>query len=265
MNLDLTGKNAFIGGSSKGIGRAVAIELAKLGANITLVGRDEAALVQGQIDLSFVSKAEQHHDSLGVDFSNYEKVQSAVQRHMKRTGKTYHILVNNTGGPAGGKIIDAQEDEFVKAFEAHLLNNHMLTKLFAEGMKADNYGRIINIISTSVKQPLANLGVSNTIRAAVANWAKTMSVELGAFGITVNNVLPGATETDRLHSLIKTKAEKTATAEENVRAEMLHEIPMKRFAKPEEVAAAVAFLASPAAAYINGTNVVVDGGRTGNL
>ena len=265
MNLDLTGKNAFVGGSSKGIGKAVAMELAKLGANITLVGRDEAALVQGQIDLSFISKAEQHHDSLAVDYSNYEKVKSAVQKHMKKTNKTYHILVNNTGGPASGKISEAEEDAFVKAFEAHLLNNHMLTKLFAEGMKADNYGRIINIISTSVKQPLPNLGVSNTIRAAVANWSKTMANELGAFGITANNVLPGATETERLQAIVSAKVEKTGLDADMIKEEMLREIPMKRFGKAEEVAAAVAFLASPAAAYINGINIPVDGGRTSSL
>ena len=265
MNLDLTGKNAFVGGSSKGIGKAVAMELAKLGANITLVGRDEAALVQGQIDLSFISKAEQHHDSMPVDFSNYEKVRAAVQKHMKKTNKTYHILINNTGGPASGKILDAQEDEFVKAFEAHLLNNHSLTKLFAEGMKNDGYGRIINIISTSVKQPLSNLGVSNTIRAAVANWSKTMANELGAYGITVNNVLPGATETERLQSIVNTRVEKTGSDIDTVKEEMMREIPLKRFGKPEEIAAAVAFLASPAAAYINGINIPVDGGRTGSL
>ena len=172
MNLDLSGKNAFVGGSSKGIGRAVAFELAKLGANVTLVGRNEPALMQGLIDLSFISKAEQRHDSIAVDFAHPEKVKSAVERHMKKTNKTYHILVNNTGGPAGGKIQDAAEQEFIQAFEAHLICNHVLTRLFIDGMKNDNYGRIVNIISTSVKQPLPNLGVSNTIRAAVANWAK---------------------------------------------------------------------------------------------
>lgn len=265
MNLDLTGKNAFVGGSSKGIGKAVALELAKLGANITLVGRDEAALVQGLIDLSFVSKSEQRHDSLAVDFLNHERVKGAVSKHLKKTNKTYHILVNNTGGPASGKIFDAEEKEFVTAFEAHLLNNHLLTKMFADGMKKDNYGRIINIISTSVKQPLPNLGVSNTIRAAVANWAKTMANELGAYGITVNNVLPGATETERLKAIINNKVDKTGWTQDLVKEEMLREIPMKRFGKPEEIASAVAFLATPAAAYINGVNVPVDGGRTGNL
>lgn len=265
MNLDLTGKNAFVGGSSKGIGRAVALELAKLGANITLIGRDETALMQGLIDLSFISKAEQHHDSIAVDFSNSDKVKSAVERHLKKTNKTYHILINNTGGPPSGKIFDAEEKEFIAAFEAHLINNHTLTKLFVPGMKKDGYGRIVNIISTSVKQPLPNLGVSNTIRAAVANWAKTMANELGAFGITVNNVLPGATETGRMQSIIKNRVDKTGWDEDMVREEMMREIPMQRFASPEEVAAAVAFLASPAASYINGINVPVDGGRTGNL
>jgi 3-oxoacyl-[acyl-carrier protein] reductase len=265
MNVDLTGKNAFVGGSSKGIGRAVAQTLAKLGANVTLVGRDEPALMQGLIDLSFIGKGEQRHDYLAVDFSHAEKVKAAVERHSKKTNKTYHILVNNTGGPASGKIQDAVEEDFVKAFEAHLLCNHVLTKLMTDGMKKDGYGRIINIISTSVKQPLPNLGVSNTIRAAVANWSKTMASELAEYGITVNNVLPGATETDRLQSIIKTKSDKTGWGTDLVKEEMIKEIPMKRFAKPEEVANAVAFLASPSASYITGINIPVDGGRTGSL
>lgn len=265
MNLDLTGKNAFVGGSSKGIGKAVAQELAKLGANVTLVGRDEAALVQGLIDLSFISKGEQKHDYVAVDFSQHEKVKAAVSKHLKKSAKTYHILVNNTGGPPSGRIADANEKDFVEAFEAHVLNNHALAKMFIEGMKNDGYGRIINIISTSVKQPLPNLGVSNTIRAAVANWSKTMANELGAFGITVNNVLPGATETDRLKQILDVKSQKTGQAVEMLAGEMKNEIPMKRFGKPEEIAAAVAFLASPAASYITGINVPVDGGRTGCL
>ena len=160
---------------------------------------------------------------------------------------------------------EISKQEFIQAFEAHLICNHVLTRLFIDGMKNDNYGRIVNIISTSVKQPLPNLGVSNTIRAAVANWAKTMANELGQYGITVNNVLPGATETDRLKQIIETKGEKLKVAADAVAAEMKAEIPMKRFGKPEEVAAAVAFLCSPAAAYINGINVPVDGGRTASL
>lgn len=265
MNLDLSGRNAFVGGSSKGIGKAVAFELAKLGANITLVGRDEPALMQCLIDLSFIGKSEQRHDYLAVDFSYPEKVRSAVDRHIKKTNKTYHILINNTGGPAPGKIRDAKPEDFIKAFEAHVICNQILTTLFMEGMKKDNYGRVVNIISTSVKQPLPNLGVSNTTRWAVAGWAKTMANELGEYGITVNNILPGATDTERNKSLINARSENTGMTVEMIEEEMLRNIPLKRFAKPEETANAVAFLCSPAAAYITGINLPVDGGRTGSL
>jgi 3-oxoacyl-[acyl-carrier protein] reductase len=265
MNLDLTGKNAFVSGSSKGIGKAVAFELAKLGANVTLVSRTETALMQALIDLSFIGKGEQRHDYLVADYSNPDKLKAAVERHILKTNKTYHILINNTGGPPSGKITDASEDDFLSAFNNHLICNHLLTKLMMEGMKKDKYGRVINIISTSVKIPLANLGVSNTIRGAVASWSKTMANELGAFGITVNNVLPGATETERLEMIIDNRSQKSEISKEEIKKEMMAEIPMKRFAKAEEVAAAVAFLASPAASYINGINVPVDGGRTGSL
>lgn len=176
-----------------------------------------------------------------------------------------HILVNNTGGPPGGPIIDADTDEFLTAFNMHLVNNHQLTQAVVPYMKEAKYGRIINIISTSVKQPLNGLGVSNTIRGAVASWAKTMANELGQFGITVNNVLPGSTNTGRITSIIESRAQKSGRSQEEVKQEMEAEIPARRFAEPAEVAAAAAFLASPAAAYINGINVPVDGGRTGCL
>jgi 3-oxoacyl-[acyl-carrier protein] reductase len=265
MNLDLSGRNAFVSGSSKGIGKSIAIELARLGANVTLVARTETSLMQGLIDLSFSAGAEQRHDYLVADFSNPEKLKAAVERHMLKTNKTYHILVNNTGGPPAGKVVDAEEDDFVTAFSNHLLCNHILTKLMIDGMKKDGYGRIVNVISTSVKIPLDGLGVSNTIRGAVASWAKTMANELGEFGITVNNVLPGATQTERLKQIIDNKSTKQNLSADTIEKEMLAEIPLRRFAKPEEVASAVAFLASPAAAYINGINVPVDGGRTGCL
>ncbi|HRN94716.1 MAG: SDR family oxidoreductase [Chitinophagales bacterium] len=265
MNLDLSGKNAYVGGSSKGIGKAVAIELAKLGANITFSGRTETELMQNLIDLSFISKSEQKHDYVVVDNSQPEKLKAAVERHQKKTAKQYHILINNTGGPPSGKITDAAETEFIKAFEAHLICNHILAQLFLNDMKQAAFGRIVNIISTSVKQPLPNLGVSNTIRAAVANWAKTLANETAAFGITVNNVLPGATETGRLKQIIENKSNTAKVAAEDISQKMQDEIPMKRFGKPEEIAAAVAFLCSPAAAYITGINIPVDGGRTSSL
>jgi 3-oxoacyl-[acyl-carrier protein] reductase len=263
MNLNLYGKNALVCGSSKGIGKAAAIELAALGANITLVARSEETLKQALHELPVV--AGQQHDYIIADFSDLNLMKESVSEHISAKAVPYNILVNNTGGPNGGKIQLAEESEFIQAFSNHLLCNHILVKMLLPGMKQSGYGRIINIISTSVKIPLANLGVSNTIRGAVASWAKTMANELGEFGITVNNVLPGATETERLAQIVANKSEKAGTAKEQVEEEMKNEIPMKRFATPAEVGSAVAFLASPAAAYINGINLPVDGGRTGSL
>ncbi|MCS6819904.1 MAG: SDR family oxidoreductase [Chitinophagales bacterium] len=265
MDVSLSGKNAFVGGSSKGIGKAVAFALAKLGANVTLAGRTETDLMQNIIDLSFISKAEQRHDYVVVDYAEPEKLKNTVERHKRKTAKTYSILVNNTGGPPSGKITEAKEKDFIQAFEAHVICNHLLTQLFVEDMKQLSYGRIVNIISTSVKQPLPNLGVSNTVRAAVANWAKTLSNELAEFGITVNNVLPGATETDRLKQLIEKNSAQLQIPLRDYEQKLKGEIPMRRFGRPEEIAAAVAFLCTPAASYITGINLPVDGGRTSCL
>lgn len=262
MNLDLKNKRAIVCGSTQGIGKAVAMELALLGANVTLVARNEQSLKQTKSELP--ANANQLHSYLCVDFNEPQKLKELVEQFIQRTGPV-NILVNNTGGPPAGPIINAKPEEFLNAFNGHLICNHILAQACIEGMKNSGYGRIINIISTSVKLPLPNLGVSNTIRAAVGNWAKTMANELGKFGITVNNVLPGATATQRLSSIIENKALKTNHSNDAITKEMLSEIPLGRFAEPNEVANAVAFLASPAAAYINGINVPVDGGRTGNL
>lgn len=262
MNLDLKNKYAIVCGSTQGIGKAVALELANLGANIILLARNEESLkkVKAELDIS----QNQQHDYLIVDFDQALELQKKIHSFLEKKNPI-HILINNTGGPPGGPIVNAQTDEFSKAFSNHLLCNHILLQAVVGGMKKENYGRIINIISTSVKQPLKGLGVSNTIRAAVANWAKTLSFELAEYGITVNNVLPGATNTFRLSSLLEAKSQKTAKPIEELKREMLEEIPMKRFAEASEIANAVAFLASPAAAYINGVNIPVDGGRTGCL
>lgn len=262
MNLDLKNKRALVCGSTQGIGKAVAIELATLGANVTLVARNEQSLKQVKGELPVIGA--QLHSYLVADFSDPANLKTLVEQFVQRSGPV-NILVNNTGGPPAGPIVTAKPEEFVAAFNSHLICNHILVQACVEGMKNSGYGRIINIISTSVKLPLPNLGVSNTIRAAVGNWAKTMANELGKSGITVNNVLPGATATQRLSSIIENKAVKTNAPSEDVKREMLHEIPLGRFAEPAEVANAVAFLASPAAAYINGINIPVDGGRTGNL
>lgn len=262
MNLDLTGKNALVCGSTQGIGRAAAIELAQLGASVTLFARNAEKLEQTLGVLPVVNKS-QRHQWLLADFDWPDQVGEAIRKFS--AGNLIHILVNNTGGPPGGTAIDADIDAYRKAFNSHLICNHLITQALVPGMKMEGYGRIINIISTSVKMPIRGLGVSNTIRGAVASWAKTLSLELAPYGITVNNVLPGATQTGRLESLIQAKAAKAGLTEEAVRQEMVAEIPAGRIGLAEEVAAAVAFLATPAAAYINGVSLPVDGGRTGCL
>lgn len=262
MNLDMTGKHAVVCGSTQGIGKATAVELATLGASCTLVARNEEKLQQVLAELD-TSKGQQHR-YICADFTQPDALREKIETHLKVHGAA-HVLVNNTGGPPGGPAINAAPSEFTQAFTNHLLCNHNLVQAVSEGMKLEGYGRIINIISTSVKQPLNNLGVSNTIRGAVANWAKTLANELGQFNITVNNVLPGATNTVRLQSIIENKANKTGQSVEAVKAGMEGAVPMKRVAEAEEIANAVAFLASPAASYINGINVPVDGGRTACL
>lgn len=262
MNLDLTGKTAMVCGSTQGIGKASAIELALLGANVVLVARNEEALKAAIADLD-VSKG-QKHDFLAVDFQTPNKLKEKADNFVTNNGPV-HILVNNTGGPPSGLIQNAKVEEFLQAFNNHLVCNHVLVQALMEGMKKEQYGRVINIISTSVKIPLKNLGVSNTIRAAVANWSKTLSNEVASYGITVNNVLPGATLTGRLQSIIETKSNNTGESLNEIKNEMESEIPLGRFAEPSEIANAVAFLASPAASYITGVNIPVDGGRTGCL
>jgi 3-oxoacyl-[acyl-carrier protein] reductase len=261
MNLDLSGKTAVVCGSTQGIGKASAIELALLGANVTLVARNEEALKATIKQLP--STSGQTHRYLIADFQFPDQVKKVIHEFVAK--HDVHVLVNNTGGPPAGLAIDAEPEAFLSAFNSHLICNQIMTQAVVPSMKKAGYGRIINIISTSVKIPLRGLGVSNTIRGAVANWSKTLSVELGSFGITVNNVLPGTTMTGRLESIMKNKAEKTGKTYEEVKNEMIAEVPAGRISEPHEVASAVAFLASPAAGYINGINVPVDGGRTGSL
>jgi len=263
MNLDLTGKNAIVCGSTQGIGKAIATELALLGANLILVARNETKLNEVATNLD-ISKQQKHH-YIVADFSFPKKLKTTLENDNLLQSKPIHVLINNTGGPAGGPVENAQSEEFVSAFSNHLICNHVLVQAVKEKMKKSGYGRIINIISTSVKQPLDGLGVSNTIRGAVANWSKTLANELGKHNITVNNVLPGATNTARLESIIESKATKTGGNANAIKQQMAEQSPMKRIAQPEEVANAVAFLASPAASYINGINLPVDGGRTKSL
>lgn len=261
MQLSLQHKTALVCGSTQGIGLAIAQELALLGADCILMARNEDALQKAKATLD-VSKGQAHQIQV-ADFSQTTTVQTAIAHILQHN--TVHILVNNTGGPPAGPITAATEAQFMSALHLHLINNHHLASAVIPGMRESGYGRIINIVSTSVKIPLANLGVSNTTRAAVAAWSKTLANEIASFGITVNNVLPGATATARLSAIIENKAQKTAQALTDVEQEMLHEIPMKRFGKAEEIAAMAAFLATPAAAYITGQSICVDGGRTGSI
>ncbi len=261
MNLQLKNKIAVVCGSTQGIGKATAQELSKLGATIILVARNEDKLKATILDLD--NSNGQSHSYIVADFSRPADLEKTMTKWIL-TNKA-HILVNNTGGPKGGPIRDAATSEFLEAFNQHLICNHIMVQALYPLMKEEGYGRIINVISTSVKQPLNNLGVSNTIRGAVASWSKTLANELGQFNITVNNVLPGATNTDRLQTLAQIKSNQINGTVESVFSEMAAESPMNRIAEPEEIANAIAFLASPAASYINGINVPVDGGRTKSL
>lgn len=262
MNLDLQEKRALVCGSTQGIGKAVAKQFAVMGADVTLFARNEMMLQQEVKEL--YNDGKQNHDYICADFNYPEQVKEKTEKYI-RENESFHILVNNTGGPQAGQAINAKPEDFERAFNTHLICNHILVQACLEGMKAAHYGRIINIISTSVKQPIKGLGVSNTIRAAVASWAKTLSNEVALFGITVNNVLPGATNTIRLTQIIEDRSKKTGRSFNEIAREMMNEIPSGRFGEAEEIANAVAFLASPAAGYINGINLPVDGGRTGCL
>ena len=259
MNIGLRNKKAIVCGSTQGIGKAIAVGLANQGVSLTLIARNESVLkeVVNTLDTSLG----QNHNYVCVDFADNQ-----FAKKIEILEKTnYDILINNTGGPASGPIADASAEDFLLAFKMHLLNNQILIQKVVGGMKKNSFGRIINIISTSVKAPIPGLGVSNTIRAAVANWAKTLSLELGSYGITVNNVLPGFTNTNRLKSLIEKKSSILGKSKIEVENEMKKSVPLNRFGEASEVANAAIFLSSPAASYINGINLPVDGGRTSSL
>lgn len=262
MELNLQGKNALVSGSSKGIGKAIAIELAKLGANVTIMARSAELLAKLTRELA-QNFPQQQHDFLVVDFQNREELHQRV--HNLVLLKPIHILINNTGGPNAGTILDAKPEQFLEAFQNHLLCSHLLAQLVIPGMRAAHYGRIVNVISTSVRIPIDNLGVSNTTRGAVASWAKTIANEVAPHGITVNNVLPGFTQTERLEAVLEASSIRKGISLEEEIAAAQESIPAKRFGTPEEVGAVAAFLCTPAAAYVTGTSILVDGGRTRSI
>jgi 3-oxoacyl-[acyl-carrier protein] reductase len=259
MNISLKNKQAIVAGSTQGIGKAIALELALLGANVTLLARNEESLKQvaKELDLSMGQK----HDYLVADFTHPDQLKDKINQYVAKK-EAVHILVNNTGGPPAGTILDADVQHFVSAFAAHIVCSQHLSQALVPLMKKAGYGRIINIISTSVKVPITGLGVSNTIRGAMASWAKTLATELAPFGITVNNILPGFTKTARLDFLMQTRAKSANTSVDEYTNKLQATIPMRRFGEAEEIAAAAAFLASPAASFITGINMPVDGGNT---
>ncbi len=262
MNLDLSNKTALVCGASQGLGAAVAKELALLGANVIVLARNEEKLKAVVAGLR--TAGNQVHSYIIADTAQPTDVKEKVSAYISG-GSTIHIVVNNTGGPPSGPMLNTKVEDLENAFRSHLITAHMLAQLLVPGMKQAGYGRIVNVVSTSVKQPINGLGISNTVRAAVANWAKTLANEIGGFGITVNNVLPGFTKTDRITYLFGKQAEHGNTTVDDIVQKTIALIPAGRMGEPEEFGAAVAFLCSPAAAYINGINLPVDGGRLGGL
>ncbi len=258
MTYSLAGKKALVCGSTQGIGRACAMEMALQGAEVTLMARREDGLKKVQNELS--TDQGQRHGCVVADFADWQQVRDRLGEYLG-AGGPIHILLNNTGGPPAGSLFDAVPEDLVKAFSQHILCNEVLVQATVPGMRAEGYGRVINIISTSVIQPIKGLGISNVTRGAVANWGRTLAHELGPYGITVNNILPGYTSTTRLDSLIQRRADNAGSSVEQVKQQMVANVPLGRFATPQEIGTVAAFLASPAASYINGVNLPIDGGR----
>ncbi|MFT3896254.1 MAG: SDR family oxidoreductase [Thermomonas sp.] len=257
MDLDLSGRHALVCGASEGIGLAAARELALLGADVTLLARREDALRAACASLS--KREGQRHDFVVADAAHTDALaKTATELAAKHP---VHILVNNTGGPPAGAAHSADIAAYLDAFTHHLVANQVLVQALLPGMREVRWGRIVNVISTSVYEPIANLGVSNTVRGAVASWAKTLSKELGQDSITVNNVLPGYTETARIAQIVQGAMARSGKDEAEVRAELASHVPLRRFAQPCEIGGVIAFLCSPAAGYVSGQSIAVDGGR----
>lgn len=261
--MDFIEKNILVSGSTNGIGWSSAKQFAERGGNVTLASRNIELLKQRVSKLQ--NNGVQKHHIIPLDFSKPIELEQSLKEFISKNSIEYDIVVNNSGGPPGGALENAKSEDLLSALNLHLISFHKILRIILSGMKNKESGRIINIISTSVKQPLNGLGVSNTVRGAVANWAKTLANELGSHNITVNNVLPGATNTGRLKEIIKSKAQKLNIGEKDIEEQMASQVPLKRIAEPDEVANAVLFLASSKASYINGINLPVDGGRTKSL
>ena len=256
MKINLKDKKALIGGSSKGLGYAVAKQLAICGATVTLVSRNEALLKKNIIELNKLTGIE--HNYLLVDYNQPEKYKQIIEGFFQKN--IIDILVNNTQGPPAGDVFSVNENDYQKSFDLLFKNTINTTNSAIKGMKKNNWGRIINMTSVSVKEPLAYLALSNTIRSAVTSWGKTLSMESGQFNITVNNILTGFFNTERLNQLNSEKAKKFNISTDEVFNKMSEMVPLKRIGEPEEFGYLIAFLASDYADYINGANIPIDGG-----
>ena len=257
MNIRLDGLHALVGGGTQGIGFATAQEMALLGAHVTLLARRAEALQEAITCLPCSNG--QVHGWIATDMAQADALHAQVQA--LAAARPVHVLVNNTAGPPSGPAHSADIGAYLDAFQRHLIANQLLVQVVLPGMRGANWGRIVNVVSTSVREPIANLGVSNTIRGAVAGWAKTLSRELAPFGITVNNVLPGYTATTRIDQIVRDRVASSGQSEQAVLDAMRKTVPAGRFAQPSEIGGVIAFLCAPAAAYINGVSLAVDGGR----
>ncbi|MFD0862028.1 SDR family oxidoreductase [Sungkyunkwania multivorans] len=248
MDLGLKGKVAFVAASSQGLGKSVAVELAREGASVIICGRNQRLLDETKLEIAVLNDGKVIAINGDLTSANdRERIVEETLSHFKKVD----ILVTNTGGPPAGKFEELSQEDWDDTYELLLASTVSLVRSFLPGMRSQSWGRIISITSQAVKQPVENLILSNSVRASVVGLMKTLASELGPYNITVNNVMPGYTETNRLKKLIQ--------ADPSV-ANAVDEIPLKRFGKPEEFAAAVTFLASERASYITGTSLAVDGG-----
>ena len=252
----LKGFRALICGASKGIGRSIAESMAKTGADVIICSRNKDALVEFCDEL--MGMGAKSAKPLPLDLENTENVEKSITKLLN--DGPIHILINNVSGPPGGPLLNVELSEFEPAFKRHLHAAHTITRMLVPGMEEAGIGRIVNIISTSVREPIDNIGLSNTLRGAMASWSKSLSRELPAC-ITINNILPGFTDTSRLNSLAKSISEKTGKTIPEIQENWMNQVPIGRLIDPQETALAATFLCLPTSGGIRGVSLAVDGGR----
>jgi len=249
----LKGKTALVCGASKGIGRATALMLARAGAQVIICARSSQ-----ELDILSKEMHGDNHITLSLDLENISLLETEINKLIKQ--QPIHILVNNSGGPPGGPLLSNTVDDFDGPFKRHLYAAHTITRILTPIMEKEGYGRIVNIISTSVREPIDNIGLSNTLRGAMGSWSKSLSRELKPC-ITINNILPGFTDTDRLGSLAESISTRTGDSIEDVQDKWMNSVPIQRLIDPFETGAAVTWLCLPSSGAIRGISLAVDGGR----